>query len=315
MKPPEAPVSLRVIQLHSARVTGIILAIGILAVSTSAPIVHWAEPAPPLLVAAVRTTLAALVLLAVAARDLGSILRLSPREKIAVAISGLLLAAHFAVWIASLYYTSTAASVALVATQPVFAGLFAWIFLGEGIARREAVGIAIAGVGCAFLAGGDFLAPGKGALLGDGLALAGAVTAAGYFTVGRRLRTSLPLGAYLAAVNLIAAVILVTAAALADTPVRGFARDDYLAMAMSALVPSLIGHSLLNWTVRRIPVHLVGLAILGEPIGASALTWLFFHEVPPSHAVVGGLVILVGIALGFTRLGNSPARSGVESEP
>ena len=295
--------------------TGLLLAIGILAVSTSAPIVRWAEPAPPLLVAAVRTTLAAIVLLSISARDLGSILRLSRREKTFIAVSGVLLAAHFAVWIASLYYTSTAASVALVATQPVFAGLLAWIFLGEGIARREAIGIAIAGIGCLVLAGGDFLAASGDALIGDGLALAGAVTAAGYFIAGRRLRASLPLGAYLAVVNAIAAVLLVTSAALAGTQVLGFARDDYIAMSMSALIPSLIGHSLLNHVVRRVPVHLVALAILGEPIGASVLSWLFFREVPPSNAVLGGVVILAGIAIGFTRLGNSPPASGVESEP
>lgn len=295
--------------------TGLLLAIGILAVSTSAPIVRWAEPAPPLLVAAVRTTLAAIVLLSLSARDLGAILRLSRREKGFIAVSGLLLAAHFAVWIASLYYTSTAASVALVATQPVFAGLLAWIFLREGIARREAVGIAIAGIGCVVLAGGDLVAARGDALVGDGLALAGAVTAAGYFIVGRRLRASLPLGAYLAVVNAIAAVLLVTSAALAGTQVVGFAGDDYFAMSMSALVPSLIGHSLLNHAVRRVPVHLVALAILGEPIGASLLTWLFFAEVPPAHAALGGAVILAGIAIGFTRLGNSPPASGVESEP
>jgi drug/metabolite transporter (DMT)-like permease len=295
-------------------VTGLLLAIGILAVSTSAPLVHFAEPAPPLLVASVRVTLASIALLAVSARDLGKVLHLSPREKLFVVSSGLLLGAHYAVWIASLYYTSTAASVALVATQPVFAGLMAWIFLGEGIARRELVGITVAAIGCALLAGGDLTGAGREALIGDGLALAGAVTAAGYFIVGRRLREAAPLGAYLAVVNLIAAVFLVTAAALADTPVRGFGAEEYTAMALCALIPSLIGHSLLNWTVRRVRVHLVALAILGEPIGASALSWLFFQEVPPSHAVLGGAVILLGIAVGFTRFGNQARRAGVESE-
>ena len=294
--------------------TGLLLAIGILAVSTSAPLVHFAEPAPPLLVAAVRVTLASIVLLAVSARDLGAVLRLARREKAFIAASGGLLALHYAVWIASLYHTSTAASVALVATQPVFAGLMAWLFLGEGIARREVVGIGIAAIGCALLAGGDLAAASGQALLGDGLALAGAVTAAGYFVVGRRMRAALPLGAYLAAVNAIAAILLVTAAVATGTPLGGFGREEYVAMVLCALIPSLIGHSLLNWTVRRVPVHLVALAILGEPIGASALTWLFFREVPPAHAVLGGVVILAGIAIGFTRFGNSPPASGGESE-
>lgn len=294
--------------------TGFLLAIGILAVSTSAPIVHFAEPAPPLLVASIRVTLASIVLLAVSARDLRALARLSRRERAFVAISGVLLASHYAVWIASLYYTSTAASVALVATQPVFAGLLAWVFLGEGIARREAIGIGVAGIGCVVLAGGDLMAASGDALFGDGLALAGAVTAAGYFIVGRRLRDVVPLGAYLAAVNAIAAVLLVSAAALAGTPLGGFGAEEYTAMAAAAVIPSLIGHSLLNWTVRRVPVHLVGLAILGEPVGASVLTWLFFREVPPANAVLGGVVILAGIAVGFTRFGNQAGPSGVESK-
>jgi drug/metabolite transporter (DMT)-like permease len=295
-------------------VTRLALAIGILAVSTSAPLVHVAAPAPPLLVAAARVTLAAIALLLLSARDLPALLRLPAREKAFVAASGLLLAAHFAVWIASLYYTSTAASVALVATQPVFAGLLAWLFLGEGIARRAVIGIAIAGLGCALLAGGDLGAASGDALVGDGLALAGAVTAAGYFIVGRRLRASLPLGAYLAVVNAIAAVLLVIVAIAARTPLRGFAASDYTAMALCALLPSLVGHSLLNWTVRRIAVHLVALAILGEPIGASLLTWVFLGEVPPAHAALGGTIILAGIAVGFIRLGNSPDGSSVDSE-
>jgi drug/metabolite transporter (DMT)-like permease len=280
-------------------VTRVLLVLAILAISTAAPLVRWAEPAPAALVAAARVSIAALVLLAIAGRDLGAFVRLPRREQLLCGASGVLLGVHFGVWIASLYYTSTAASVALVATQPVFAGLLAWMFLGERIARREAIGIAVAAAGCALLAGGDLLDASGGALLGDGLALAGAVTAAGYFVVGRRLRVALPLMAYLGIVNAVAAVVLCGAVVVSETPVMGFPVESYLAMALSALVPSVVGHTLLNWTVRRVPVHLVALGILGEPVGASVLTLAFFGEVPPGHAALGGAVILGGIAVGF----------------
>jgi drug/metabolite transporter (DMT)-like permease len=283
-------------------VARLLLVLGILAISTAAPLVRWAEPAPAPLVAAARVSIAALVLLAIAGRQLGALARLPRRELALCGLSGLLLGIHFGVWIASLYYTSTTASVALVATQPVFAGLLAWMFLGERIARRETLGIALAAVGCALLAGGDLLEASGDALIGDGLALAGAATAAGYFVVGRRLRVALPLSAYLAAVNTVAAVVLCAVVAASATPVTGFAGHAYLAMVLAALVPSVIGHSLLNWTVRRVPVHLVALAILGEPVGASLLSWLLFAEMPPAHAALGGAVILTGIAVGFARL-------------
>lgn len=275
-----------------------LLLIAVLAVSTSAPLIRFAAPAPPLTVAAARVCLAALLLCAVCPRAWTLLAGLSRRERWFIVAAGLLLGAHFGVWITSLYLTSTAASVALVATQPVFAALFARA-LGDTIQRREIMGMAIASAGCLALGGGDLVAGSATALLGDALALAGAATAAGYLLVGRRLRVALPLTPYLAMVNVVAACGLLAAALLAGVPFAGFDDHVYLALVLAAVVPSLLGHTLLNWSVRRTPTHLVTLAILGEPVGASLLTWAFFDEVPPAHAILGGAVILAGIFVGF----------------
>lgn len=284
-----------------------LLIVAVLAVSTSAPLVRLAEPVPALTVAAGRVCLAAVLLSLAAGRDLRLVLRLPRREQALVVAAGVLLGAHFGVWIGSLYLTSTAASVALVATQPIFAALFG-LALGDRVGRRAGIGIGVAALGCMVLAGGDVAGGGRAAL-GDALAVAGAITAAGYLVVGRRLRVALPLTPYLAAVNLVAGLGLLCVAMVAGSPVRGFATIDYAAIALCALVPSLLGHTLLNASVRRIPTHLVSLAILGEPIGASVLTWVFFAEEPPAHAAIGGLVILCGIALGFACRRAPPAPS------
>ena len=109
----------------------------------------------------------------------------------------------------------------------------------------------------------------------------------------------MPLAAYLALVNTFAGFALLACALCAGAQFVGFAPRVYIAMALAAVIPSLIGHTLINWSVRRAPAHLVALAVLGEPIGASLMTLAAFGEVPPSHAVLGGAVILLGIALGF----------------
>jgi drug/metabolite transporter (DMT)-like permease len=275
------------------------LVLAILAIATSAPLVRWAQPAPALTVAAARVALAA-ILLAIAGRGALGQLRALPRaERGLVVVAGLLLGTHFGVWITSLYFTSTAASVALVAMNPVFAALFGGL-VGDRVARREWLGIAIAAAGCATLAGGDWQAGGD-ALFGDGLALLGAATAAGYLVVGRRLRRSVPLAPYLAAVNAIAGVGLVVVAVVAGARFTGLPASSWAAIALSALVPSLLGHTLLNRAVRTTPTHLVALAILGEPVGASVMTWALFAETPPVHAAIGGTIVLVGIGIGFAR--------------
>lgn len=276
------------------------LVLAIVLLSTAAPLIRAAAPVPPLAIAALRVGLAALVLATIAGKELATVAGLGRRERGLVVASGLLLGVHFGVWIASLSFTSTAASVALVATNPIFAALLGWS-IGDTVSGRAWVGIALAAVGCAVLAGGDWQAGGD-ALLGDGLAVLGAATAAAYLIVGRRLRAALPLFPYLAAVNGVAALGLAAAAvALAPPlPPPGEHAWAYAAIAASALVASVGGHTLLNVAVRRTPTHLVALAILGEPVGASLLAWAAFAEVPPWTAAAGGAIILAGIAVGFS---------------
>ena len=280
------------------------LAIAIAAISTGAPFARWAAPAPPIAIAALRVAIAAALLLAVGGRELGGLRRIPPRERPLVALAGALLAVHFGAWIASLSFTSTAASVALVCTSPIFAAGFGAL-VGDRVARRELAGIAIAAAGCAVLAGGDWRAGGD-ALIGDGLALVGAASAAAYLVVGRRLRAAVPLVPYLGAVNATAAAALALAAVAAGHDLAALPGHSYLACAGAAVVASLIGHSLLNAAVRTTPAHLVALAVLGEPIGSSLIAWAAFGERPPLHAALGGAIVLAGIAVGYATRGAGP---------
>jgi drug/metabolite transporter (DMT)-like permease len=285
----------------------------ILAVSLSAPLVRYAEDVPPLTVASLRVALAAVILHAIAPSALRRWLALPRRERRLIALSGALLGAHFGIWISSLQFTSTASAVALVALQPMFAALFGSRLVGDAVARRTLVGIGVAVVGTAVLAGGDIGVSAR-ALFGDALAVAGAATAAAYLVVGRHVRVSLPLAPYLAIVNLLAAAVLLPAALVTGARFTGFAPEIYAAIAACAVVPSLIGHTLLNWSVRRAPAHLVSLAIVGEPVGAILLTWALLGEKPPGTAVIGGVIILAGIYVGFTRPRPGP-QAAVVAEP
>lgn len=276
-----------------------LLVAAILAISTGAPFARWAAPAPPIAIAALRVGIAAILLLAAGWRELGGLRALARKDRPLVLLSGVLLGIHFGSWIASLSFTSTAASVALVCTNPIFAAAFGTL-LGDRVRGRELVGIAIAAGGCAVLAGGDWQAGGD-ALLGDGLALIGAASAAGYLVVGRRLRASLPLLPYLGVVNAIAAIGLVIAAIALGADLTALPAHSYVACAGAAVVASFVGHSLINAAVRSTPTHLVALAVLGEPIGSSAITWIAFGEQPPLYAALGGAIVLAGIAFGFIR--------------
>jgi drug/metabolite transporter (DMT)-like permease len=275
------------------------LVLAIVCVSTGAPFARWAEPTPPLAIAALRTGIAALLLFGAGWREIAGLAKLRARERWLVVASGAMLAIHFGSWIASLSFTSTAASVSLVTTNPMWAALFG-TFLGDRVTRREIAGIAIAVAGCSVLAGGDWRAGGD-ALIGDALAIVGAISVAGYLVLGRRLRTAVPLLPYLGVVNGVAAVCLATAATATGTNFVALEPHAYVACAGAALIASFVGHSLLNAAVRTTPTHLVALFVLGEPIGSSLITWGAFGEQPPAHAALGSAIVIAGIGVGFVK--------------
>ncbi|NLK01383.1 MAG: DMT family transporter, partial [Clostridia bacterium] len=64
-----------------------------------------------------------------------------------------------------------------------------------------------------------------------------------------------------------------------------------------ALIPTIMGHSLLNWALKYLPASTVSVSVLGEPVGASILAGLFLGEFPVPLQILGGALILAGVYL------------------
>ncbi|HET9927476.1 MAG TPA: EamA family transporter, partial [Rubrobacter sp.] len=97
---------------------------GVLAVSASAIFIRLAD-APAIAIAFWRCALGAVVLLPPAFVRRDSFPK--GRALYVAMASGVALGAHFGFWISSLDYTSVAASVVLVSTQPVFVAVLAYL--------------------------------------------------------------------------------------------------------------------------------------------------------------------------------------------
>jgi drug/metabolite transporter (DMT)-like permease len=271
-----------------------LLVLGVVAVSTSAPLIRLAD-APPLAVAFYRNAFAALALLPVAVigrrREFGN---LGPMDRWALILAGSLLAVHFAAWIPSVELTTVAASTVLVTSQPVWAAVGGRLLFGERIAGAAMAGIALALTGAVLISGFD-IAVSAEAFAGDLLALVGAVTAAGYLLTGRRLRQRLSLPTYAASVYGVCAALLLVAMVVTGTPFFDYEPRVWLLFALMAAGPQILGHTVFNYLLREVDATVVAVAIMGEPIGASVLALVMFGEIPPVSAVVGGVVILAGI--------------------
>jgi drug/metabolite transporter (DMT)-like permease len=232
-------------------------------------------------------------------------------EAVQLLAAGGLLAVHFSLWNASLALTSVAASTTLVSCSPLFVGLGGRL-LGEPPSRRAWLGIALAIAGAAVIGLGDArIDVGGRALLGDALAFAGSAAMAGYLLLGRAARRRLPVATYAASVYGVAAAVLLPACLLTGAELGGYRAASWLALAAIVAGPQLLGHTVFNALLARVSATVVAVAILTEPVGATALAWLLLDELPAATFWLGAPLVLAGVWLTVTgerpRAGTAPA--------
>ena len=276
------------------------LAVAIVAISTGAILVRLSS-APSAVAAFYRVLFTTLPLLPVAWwRYRDEFGRIGRRDLLFATLSGVALAVHFAAWFESLAWTSVAASVTLVQSQPLFVALGAWLLLDERLTRRIVGGILLAIAGMVTMALGDLLSGvlvGAAPLYGNALALLGAVMAAGYVLAGRSLRQRVSLVPYVVVVYSVCSAVLLLIVLAQGAPLTGYATREWLLFAGLAVGPGLFGHTVINWALGHLKSSVVSVSLLGEPVGSTLLAFLLLAEAPTAFTVVGGVVVLAGIAV------------------
>jgi drug/metabolite transporter (DMT)-like permease len=247
----------------------------------------------PLAVGALRMAIASLPIVAVALLR-GRYARIDAPTERRLALAGVLLAAHFALWFSSLQHASVAVATLLVCSSPLFTET--WAAVRTRRVRPLALGsilLALAGVAVVARVPSAIDTP-----LGIALALGGALAIAAYLLL---VRASDPRYSTLAVVGRtypIAAIILAAGAALAGNgiPPAG-AIGAWGGIAGLALVSQLLGHTALNAAVRSLSVTFVATTTLLEPVIAAIAAALIFGERPAWYTGVGALLIFIAIGL------------------
>jgi drug/metabolite transporter (DMT)-like permease len=268
-------------------------ALAVLFFSTSPVLVRWAQGLSAFEITAGRMLTAGVVVLALA-RITGQPLP-GRAEWPRFVGYGLVAAAHFGFYVASLAYTSIAHSLAITYTAPIFVALFSRLFLGEGLDRRKGVGVVIAVAGIAILAGFEPVFTQR-MLVGDLLALGSAVTFGLYSVAGRWERSRFGLFAYAGTVYALAGVWLLPLALWQFSP-AGYTAGAVASVLALGLIPLALGHTLYNAALRRTPATLVNLIATQEVTFGILLGVLLLSEMPSLNSLIGALVTLAGIAL------------------
>lgn len=282
----------------SPTLTCSVVLLGILAVSTGAILVRYAQQeAGSLAIAAYRSAIAALVMLvpalALRRRELREI---SYRDAALAALSGFFLAVHFAAWMYSLELTSVAISVVVVNTSPLWVALFTPLVTRDRLTTQTLAAIVLAVLGAMALSGSGATSwRGNENFPGAMWACAGAIGLAVYLLLGRNLRNRLSISVYATLCYGSAAAILFLAAIAAEQPLSGFSPATWSYLVGLAVVSQILGHTANNWALKFLAASTVAVALLGEPILSTLFAYWLFDETLTTGQLLGAVMILVGI--------------------
>ncbi len=278
------------------------LALAVISASFSGPILRWGA-GPPMVVAAGRMLLSFALALppALALWRRGGAAALGIRRAVALpmVVATVMLALHFAAWTAGVYLSSVTSAVVMVNAHPLVVLAVEALLWRQPVRPRQWGGAVVALAGLVFVGGADAFARGGQAFAGDALAFAGAATYAVYVLSSARVRVSVPTSVQVAVLYGGSLVLLGLGVLLLGErwPSPWLAGRLWLSFVLMALIPTTLGHTMVQSILDRVRPGVVSVALLGEPVGASLLAWAFLHQTPSAGDIIGGALTLTGIAL------------------
>lgn len=281
------------------------LFVGVMCVSLASILIKLTDDVPSIVITAYRLTISSFILLSYSLIKQKKVATDKKRDMMSAALSGLFLSAHFIFWIMSIKYTTIPSSVTLVSTSPIFVGIFSYFVLKEKQNTAIVISIAMSILGSVILTSADggliFSSIDKKALIGDIFAILGAVAVSGYFLIGSYLRRSMDIIHYITLVYGFAAIFSLIFSFIFNESFFGYKTSSYVYMVLLAVVPQLLGHSSFNWALKYAKTSTVAITTLGEPIGASILAYMFFHQTINFIQGLGMFIILTSIFIAASR--------------
>lgn len=229
------------------------------------------------------------LLLLIALRDRGSVLRTFRNSGWPGLCAGLSIAVAMITFILSVNATSVANTLFVLAVAPFMAAVLGWLLLRERVDRATWIAMAVALAGVAIMVWHGVTG---GSLYGNVMALLTALGFAGFTVALRfgRLTDMMPAVCLAGAISATAAAVVVTASG------TGFAIPP-AEIGLCALYGALIATGLGVYTVggRTVSAAVLALLSLTEVLLGPVWVWLALDEVPHATTLIGGGVLLAAI--------------------
>jgi len=272
------------------------LVVGVFACSTAVILIKLSA-VDSVWLAAYRQLLAAGLLMPLLCRDLRRSAEPAPSRALRRCLApGALLGLHFITWIIGARLTPAANSSLIVNMTPVAMPFFLLAWSHERLNRGELLGTALALAGVLVLAGADFRIS-AASFRGDALCFLSMLLFTAYLALARTARGALSLWAYVTPVYAVGGALSLGLALLWRRPPVLIGRRDALLVLGLAVIPTIVGHSILNAAMRWLRGQVVAIANLSQFMFAGVLAYLLLGERPHAGFLPASLLVVAGAIL------------------
>ncbi|MGZ3755124.1 MAG: DMT family transporter [Mucilaginibacter sp.] len=273
------------------------LAVGILCISFSPILVKLAE-ASPIVSAFYRMLLAWLVLAPYCLTK--TEVKLPVKALLQAMLAGLVFAADIAVWNMSLAITSATISTLVANLAPVWVGLMTYLFFKRKSGRLFWIGTAVAITGMVVLVGLNNLLHLK-INLGLILALAASFLYAVYIIITKSILQRINTLTFMFWSMLASSLFLWLICLLQNDNLIRYSPATWYNFIGMGLICQLSGWITINYAIMHLPATKVAITLLLQTVIAAFLAILFLSEKLEIKEIIGGVIVLAGIAITFLK--------------
>jgi drug/metabolite transporter (DMT)-like permease len=218
-------------------------------------------------------------------------------------LAGTLLATHFVCFFWAMKLASIATGVALTATQPIFAALFIKL-AGGHIPKKSIGGMVIAFLSVVAITGIDLNISVR-AFQGDLLAVFGGAVGAGYMIIGASAQKVISTSTFTTVCYSTCAILIFPVVLLTNSNLTGYPATQWLLLAGLIIGAQFLGHTLFNFTLKRVSPAVVSLVVFFEVPVSAILAFVWLGQQPPAGTIPGIIGLLFGCTL-FVLRSNQP---------
>lgn len=272
----------------------LLLILGVWACSTAVIFIKQSH-LPPVLLAGLRQLVAAVVLAPLFWREQRRH-RYPLRRLTATILPGIVLGIHFISWIIGARLAAAANASLIVNLVPVSMPFFLFAMFRERPTGGEWCGTAVAMVGMLLLSGADFSLD-RHYFRGDLVCFGSMLFFCFYLALGRRNRDVPSLWLYVVPLYAVGGLFCTVMSLFWGNPIQAYpVRELWLLLALG-VIPTVIGHSILNVSMHRLPGQLVSIINMGQFIFAGIMAYFLFREVPSRMFYLASIMLVVGSAI------------------